>query len=136
MTKPTIKLVRYRIPLREQTGRGAWDSIRALLFSLYISADGEEDLSARGMKNITEAKITELMQVNSHVEKPHETIPGLVVGQLGGPIYELVQLITQVLNETGTVGFCSRYITATHFNQAASLHRRGTRLLVPSWLRP
>jgi len=38
-----------------------------------------------------------------HVEKPHESIPGLTVGELGGPLYDLVKLITKIMNETGTV---------------------------------
>ena len=38
-----------------------------------------------------------------HVEAPHESIPGLVVGELGGPIFELVQVITKISNDTGRV---------------------------------
>ena len=36
-----------------------------------------------------------------HVERPHESIQGLTIGELGGPLYELVRLITATLNETG-----------------------------------
>ena len=32
----------YRVPLRRATGRGAYDSIRALIFSLYLSGDSED----------------------------------------------------------------------------------------------
>jgi hypothetical protein len=55
------------------------------------------------MQSISIAKVAELMRVNLHVERPHETLPGVTVGELGGPLYELVTLITTVLNETGTV---------------------------------
>ncbi|KAG6891755.1 hypothetical protein C0992_006176 [Termitomyces sp. T32_za158] len=43
------------------------------------------------------------MGVNVHVERNHDTIPGLTIGQLGGPMYELVNLVTRVLNETGEI---------------------------------
>ena len=36
-----------------------------------------------------------------HVERPHEKIPGVTVGELGGPVWEIVQIIAKTLNETG-----------------------------------
>lgn len=62
-------------------------------------------MSAQGMKDISRARIAELMQLTNyiHVEKAHPTIPGLTIGELGGPLYELVNQITSVLNETGTI---------------------------------
>lgn len=98
----------YRVPLHEATGRGAFDNIRAFVFSLYISSSvgAEGDLlSARGMQSIEEGKVAELMGVASqvHKEKPHESIPGVTVGELGGPVWEVVQLTTKVLRETGDV---------------------------------
>ncbi len=91
----------YRVPLHEATGRGAWDSIRALVLSMYIT--DERLLTARGMQTADVGKVAELMRVNIHVEKPHESIPGVTVGELGGPMYELTALITGVLNETGDI---------------------------------
>jgi hypothetical protein len=76
------------------------------MFSLFLtsSTGGEGDLlSAQGMQNIQEQKVAESMGVSLHVEKPHESIPGVTVGELGGPMYELVKLITGTLNETGSV---------------------------------
>jgi hypothetical protein len=55
------------------------------------------------MKAITEATVAELMRVNVHIEKPHPDHPAITIGELGGPLYGLVQLITKVLNETGQV---------------------------------
>jgi len=55
------------------------------------------------MKSIDEQKIAGLLNVSIHEEKPHESIPGVTVGQLSGPIYELVSLIKRVLNETGAI---------------------------------
>ncbi|KAK0241969.1 hypothetical protein EDD85DRAFT_820970 [Armillaria nabsnona] len=91
----------YRVPLHEATGRGAWDSIRALVLSMYITDEGL--LTARGMQSADVGKVAELMRVNIYVEKPHESIPGVTVGELGGPMYELTTLITGVLNETGDI---------------------------------
>lgn len=96
----------YRVPLHEATGRGAFDTIRALVFSIYISSDTEGDLlSATGMQNIEAGKIAELMNVTNkiHQEKPHKDLPAVMVGELGGPIWEVVQFITKVLRETGDV---------------------------------
>ncbi|KAF9559851.1 hypothetical protein CPC08DRAFT_818536 [Agrocybe pediades] len=94
----------YRVPLHAQNGRGAWDSIRALLFSLYITSTSEGDyLSAKGLSNIHASKIAELMNINIHVERPHESIPGVTIGEIGGPLYELVKQIEGVLNETGDI---------------------------------
>ena len=55
------------------------------------------------MLSITDQKVAELMGVSVHVEKLHDTIPGLVVGELGGPMYDLVKLVTRTMNETGGV---------------------------------
>ncbi|PBK95690.1 hypothetical protein ARMGADRAFT_990837 [Armillaria gallica] len=97
----------YRVPLHEATGRGAWDSIRALVLSMYITDEGL--LTARGMQTADVGKVAELMRVNIHVEKPHESIPGVTVGELGGPMYELTTLITGVLNETGDILVAAGY---------------------------
>jgi hypothetical protein len=96
----------YRAPLHRETGRGAWDSIRAFVFGLYLSSatDGESDLlSAIGMQTLSEAKIAELLGVSLHTERQHEHIHGLTIGQVGGPGWELVQLLKTLLDETGKI---------------------------------
>jgi len=96
----------YRVPLHAAIGRGAFDSIRALVFSMYITADSEgEYLSAHGMQQVEAGKIAELMGVADkiHKEKDHASIPGLKIGELGGPVWEVVELVTRVLKETGDV---------------------------------
>lgn len=106
----------YRAPLHAQTRRGAWDSIRALMFSLYISSSSDGDhLSARGLQSLSDAKIAELMGIDLHVERPHESIPGLTIGELGGPLYDLVKLITGALNETGSILVKSGYPNLASF---------------------
>ncbi|KAJ7647502.1 hypothetical protein FB45DRAFT_893607 [Roridomyces roridus] len=94
----------FRVPLHVATGRGAWDCMRAFVFSLFITSSSEEDLlSARGIQSISQGKVAELMGVNIHVERPHETLQHVTIGELGGPLYDLVKLVTRVLNETGEI---------------------------------
>jgi len=96
----------YRVPLHEATGRGAYDNIRILVMALHLSSTVEADcMSARGMVALDHQKVADLMGVlkHIHVEVPHKSLPGVVVGELGGPIFELVRIITKVLNETGEV---------------------------------
>ncbi|KAI6121358.1 hypothetical protein F5141DRAFT_1186612 [Pisolithus sp. B1] len=80
----------YRVPLHRQTGRGAWDGIRALMFGLYLSSStGQGDLlSAKGMQTISEQQIADLMSINLYVEQPHSEIPEMSIGTLGGPLYD------------------------------------------------
>ena len=96
----------YRVPLHQATGRGAFDNIRAFVFSLYISSSvGDEGdlLSARGMQAIEVGKVADLMGVAGkiHIDKPHGSLPGVTVGELGGPVWEVVEMVTRVLRETG-----------------------------------
>jgi hypothetical protein len=94
----------YRVPLHKATGRGAYDNIRMLVMALYLSSTVEADyMSARGMVALDHQKVADLMGViqHIHVEVPHESLPGVIVGELGGPIFELVRIITKILNETG-----------------------------------
>ncbi|KAF9516693.1 hypothetical protein BS47DRAFT_1483839 [Hydnum rufescens UP504] len=75
--------------LYRHTNRGVIDTIRAFVFSLYLSSSsslGDDDLlSARGMQNITRERVAEHMQLSIHEEKPHPTIPAITVGGIGGP---------------------------------------------------
>ena len=96
----------YRVPLHVHSGRGAWDSIRALVLTMYITSSAEDDgdlLSARAMKVISIDKVADMMQTPTHTEKPHESIPGVVVGERGGPLYDLAKIVTSTLNETGAI---------------------------------
>lgn len=92
----------YRAPLHAATGRGAYDTIRTLVMGMYIDSDSGL-MSARGWEQITTAQIASLMNISLHQEKAHPTIPGLVVGELGGPLNELVGLIKDALKGTGQV---------------------------------
>ncbi|KZT56840.1 hypothetical protein CALCODRAFT_453739 [Calocera cornea HHB12733] len=93
----------FRVPLHERTGRGTYDNIRALLLSLYLDDSSPSLLSAPGMQAIGKEKVAELLRVSIHEERPHPTMPAVVLGELRGPMFEFVSLITGVLNETGEI---------------------------------
>jgi hypothetical protein len=96
---------------------------------MYLTSTvGEGDLlSAKGMHAIRDEQVAELMGVSVHVEKPHDTIPGLTVGELGGPMYDLVKLVTETLNETGDVLLKTGYPDLGSFVLQALRESKGSR---------
>ena len=79
------------------------------MYLTSLTGEDSELFLAKGMQTIQEQQVAELLQVGIHVERPHETIPGVTVGELGGPMYEVVALLTRTLNETGEVLVNSGY---------------------------
>jgi hypothetical protein len=61
------------------------------------------------MKTLNEQQVAQYMGVTIHVERPHENIPGVTVGELGGPAYDVVKLISSTLTETGQILDASGY---------------------------
>ena len=61
------------------------------------------------MRDIGDTKIAELLGVSIHIEKPHESMPAITVGEVGGPGWELVQLLRKLLNGTGAFLVNNRY---------------------------
>ncbi|KAG9018092.1 hypothetical protein FRB90_012330 [Tulasnella sp. 427] len=132
----------YRVPLHVATGRGAYDNIRALIFTLYLtSAEGsgaDNLLSAKGMATITREKVAELMNISIRQEKPVPGMPGVVMSEVGGPLLELVDLIAGTMVETGKVLLNGAYPNLGAFvlealNEAKrAADKSGTGHLVPS----
>ncbi|EAU91352.2 hypothetical protein CC1G_07387 [Coprinopsis cinerea okayama7 len=93
----------FETTLRAQMGHGASNAAKALIFSMYIASNSTEGdyLSAKGMAELSHAKVADLMGVDVMVEKPHPQMHGVTVGELGGEMFEFVKSITGVLNETG-----------------------------------
>ncbi|KII92230.1 hypothetical protein PLICRDRAFT_465749, partial [Plicaturopsis crispa FD-325 SS-3] len=91
--------------LERDTGRSAHDHARALVFSLYISSHGDDGdlLSTEGLCTLTAQTVASLLGLSLHIERPHESIPGVVVGELGGPAHDFATRIAGVVNETGNV---------------------------------
>ncbi|KAH7108133.1 hypothetical protein BKA62DRAFT_681193 [Auriculariales sp. MPI-PUGE-AT-0066] len=99
----------YRMVLHEQTGRGAYDCIRKLLLSAFLDIDspGSSNLgsmlfTAQGMCEAEAGVVATAIGLNVHEDRQHPSIPGLTIGELGGPAYDFVCLVVQALRETGT----------------------------------
>ena len=83
--------------LKRLTGRGAFDTIRALVLSFHIS---QTDLSAWGLSALTTHDIAGLAQLPVSEEVPHPTIQGLNIGQRT-QLAKMAEEIARVLRETG-----------------------------------
>jgi hypothetical protein len=55
------------------------------------------------MKEVSLGTIAEYMALSIYVDRPHPTLPGVVISEMSGPLHELVALITRVLNQTGEI---------------------------------
>jgi hypothetical protein len=97
----------YDSILYEHLDRDAFDTVRSLVFSLYISSATstestlEDALSSRRMQNASLDEIASHMRISIVVEKPHPTIPAIMIGEKGGPFLPFVQRVVKVLRETG-----------------------------------
>ena len=89
----------YRAELKRLTHRGAFDSIRSLIVSLYIS---QSDLSAPGLEKITEHDIVEMGQLPVSEDVRHEMMEGVTVSK-PTKLKRMVENIVAVLRETGQI---------------------------------
>lgn len=89
----------YRVELKRLTGRGAFDTIRALVFSLHIS---QTDLSSAGLEDITAHDIANMAQLPVSEDIDHPTLQGV---QIGRPtkLAKMAEDIAHVLSSTGQV---------------------------------
>lgn len=95
----------YRIPLHERTGQGAYDCIRRFVLGCYISGLQDERTSllmADGMVNITEQRVSELLNLPIMVEKDHPTLP-VKIGERDADATEIVSLVLKVMQDTGRI---------------------------------
>ena len=89
----------YRVELKRLTGRGAFDTIRALVLALHIS---QSDLSAKGLGNVTAVEIANMAQLPLTEESAHPTIPGITMGTRT-KLAEMAESIARVLKSTGEI---------------------------------
>lgn len=102
----------YRTTFHTKTGIGAYQNIVRLMIGLYIGSEedkmvGAKSMTAKGMAEMGEAKVVELLGVSVHEERPHETLPGVTVGVRGGEMLDVVQLIHSTIVSVGK-GLLSR----------------------------
>jgi len=93
----------FRVPLYQATGRGTYDNVRALVLSLYLDDSSPSLLSARGMQSVGKEQIASLLRVSLHTERPHPSMPAVILGELGGPMYDFVTRVTEAMNGTGSI---------------------------------
>lgn len=75
-----------------------------LLFGMYITlGEGDSLLSARGLRALGAETVEGIWGVSSYREKKHESLPGVTVGERGGDMHDVVQLVVRVCNETGGI---------------------------------
>jgi hypothetical protein len=88
----------YRVELKRLTGRGALDTIGALVIALHIS---QSDLSAKGLENVSDLDIANMAQLPLTEDVQHSSLPGVQVGQ-PTKLVGMVEKIAQVLRSTGS----------------------------------
>ena len=95
----------YRSAFHESTGKGAADNMRRLALGLFLTphvgADGPPPLSAAGLKALGPGQFAEILGVSLHTEAPHPTLPGVIVGTVGGPLHEALDALASMCRETG-----------------------------------
>ncbi|CDZ97674.1 Protein of unknown function DUF2419 [Phaffia rhodozyma] len=92
----------FRAPLHAFYKRGVFDTIRFFVLSCFLTES--DHLSAQGMKRLTENEVASLMGgLPMMVEKPHPTLPGIVVGEPGGRLREFVLMVHGVMTQTGSI---------------------------------
>ena len=89
----------YCIELKRLTGRGAFDTIRALLISLQIS---RTDLSSAGLEKLTPHDIASMGQLPVSEDVDHPSLKGI---QIGKPtkLAKMAEDIAHILSSTGQI---------------------------------
>lgn len=113
----------YRTAFHKATGSGAYQNVTRLMIGLYIAGSGEAEdrvvasqaLTAKGMRDLTEAKLVELLGVSVHEEKPHESLPGVTVGVRGGEMLDAVQLVLKTVQNVGKTLIAKNYASLGAF---------------------
>ena len=89
----------YRVELKRLTGRGAFDTIRALVISLHIS---QTDLSSPSLEKLNAVDIASMAQLPISEAKDHPSLQGV---QIGSPtkLAQMAKDIANVLSSTGEI---------------------------------
>lgn len=90
----------YRETLHKYTGKGAFDNIKRFVLGVFLSKDSGT-LTVDGLEGFTRELTIELLDIKPFNEKPHPTLPGVVVGERDDVAFEFVNLVTDTLNDIG-----------------------------------
>ena len=94
----------YRKEFHTATGQGAYQNVIKLCFGLYIGSTEDTStgkLSAQGLASLTPDEVANVWGVSLFEESKHASMPAVTVGQRGGAMNEVVQLIVDLCNDTG-----------------------------------
>jgi len=100
----------YRAAFHQATGHGAFDCIRKIVLGMYLSADeGDSALDTLALERVTPSTFAQLLGVPTHSETPHPSLPGVVVGTIGGPLREPFEMAAKMCVETAAFLKASRH---------------------------
>lgn len=94
---------------RNGTGASSGDTVLRGVMGMYLGStsevwDKKNLLGAVGMRNLSEDQIAEYFDCPVMVEREHETMKGVTVGERGGQLLELVQEVKEVFKHIGSSG--------------------------------
>lgn len=91
----------YRAAFHQATGHGAFDCVRKIVLGMYLSTDDcNSALDAQALERVTPSTLAQLLGVPTHTEKPHPSLPGVVMGTIGGPLHEPLDMAAKMCTET------------------------------------
>jgi hypothetical protein len=108
--RPTF--TKYAAALRARrgnTGASPGETVLRGVIGMYLGStseawDKKNLLSARGMLNLSEDQLAEYFDCPIMIEREHETMKGITVGERGGKLLELVQEVKAVLKSVSPSG--------------------------------
>ncbi|KAF8295786.1 hypothetical protein DL93DRAFT_2103185 [Clavulina sp. PMI_390] len=97
----------YDPVLYAQNSRSEFDTIRSLVFSLYLSSSSaslssSSELSPKWLSTATPPSLAQHMRLSIVTERPHPTLPGITVGEQGGPVLGFVLDVAGRVNRAGS----------------------------------
>lgn len=108
--RPTFS--KYAAALRARrgnTGASPGDTVLRGVIGMYLGStseawDRKNLLSAKAMLNVSEDQLAEYFDCPIMVEREHETMKGITVGERGGKLLELVQEVKAILKSVNPSG--------------------------------
>ncbi|MBW0462355.1 hypothetical protein O181_002070 [Austropuccinia psidii MF-1] len=88
----------YHHFLKLTTGRGAWETTRYLVMSLYLSDHG---LTTHAMLQVTSEQISSILSLPTHLERPMPQNPAISLAEPDPQASQLIQFILNLLHQIG-----------------------------------
>lgn len=93
----------YRDEFHQATQQGAFDNVRRLVLSLFLTRhdDGSSSLSAQALQQLRPGAVASALGVSMHREEQHPTLSFVTVGTRNAPLNPVLELIAQTCNAAG-----------------------------------